>query len=269
MPQPVCRSVLFPAPRGGYHRDSLRLALFLVLFLLGSPALAEDARVSFLARQLKAAKDPRVRAQTVVILGGTASPAAVVPLCDALRDEEVVVRAAAANALGGLALSEGAACLKAALGEKDPSVRAAIVRALEVKPAAATVAVAPGSLYMSIEAINDKVGVTAEVAQLANDLLKQKLTSIGASFAPPGESKPQAQMVIKARKLRGYLLRVNLLPNTGNGLKLEILVMTYPEQSLQGSWNVKASGAKYESLLKVMVPRVIDDASEDLEWKSQ
>ena len=75
--------------------------------------------------------------------------------------------------------------------------------------------------------------------------------------------------MIKAKKLRGYLLRVNLLPNASNGLKLEILVMTYPEQSLQGTWNVKASGAKYESLLKVMVPRVIDDASLDLEWKEQ
>ena len=119
------------------------------------------------------------------------------------------------------------------------------------------------------EAINDKVGVTPDVAQLANDLLKQKLTSIGATFAPQGESKPQAATLIKAKKLRGYLLRVNLLPNASNGLKLEILVMTYPEQSLQGSWNVKAAGAKYENLLKLMVPRVIDDASEDLEWKDK
>lgn len=241
--------------------NSLRPALFLVLVLFGSPALAQDARVSFLAKQLKSAKDPRVRAQTVVILAGTGSPAAVLPLCEAIRDPEVVVRSAAANALGELHLPEGLLCLKGAIGEKDPSVRAAIQRAIDFKPITA------GGLYFSLEAINDKVGVPADVAQLANDLLKQKLTSIGASFAPQGETKPQAATVIKARKLRGYLLRVNLLPNASNGLKLEILVMTYPEQSLQGSWNVKAAGAKYESLLKVMVPRVIDDASEDLEWK--
>ncbi len=218
--------------------------------------------MAFLAKQLKAAKDPRVRAQTVVILAGTGSPAAVAPLCEALRDEEVVVRAAVANALGELHLPEGLVCLKAALGERDASVHAAIQRAIDFKPVVA------GGLYFSIDPINDKVGVTPDVAQLANDLLKQKLTSIGASFAPAGESKPQAQAAIKAKKLRGYLLRVNLLPNATNGLKLEILVMTYPEQSLQGSWNVKASGAKYESLLKAMVPRVIDDASEDLEWKA-
>lgn len=241
----------------------MRPALFLVLVLFALPAPAQDARVSFLAKQLKAAKDPRVRAQTVVILAGTGSPAAVAPLCEAIRDQEVVVRAAAANALGELHLPAGIACLKAALGERDPSVRAAIQRAIDYRPVVA------GSLYVSLEAINDKAGVTADVAKLANELLKAKLTSIGASFAPAGESKPQAAMLIKAKKLRGYLLRVNLLPNAANGLKLEILVMTYPEQSLQGSWNVKASGAKHESLLKAMVPRVIDDASEDLEWKSQ
>ncbi len=219
--------------------------------------------MSFLAKQLKTAKDPRVRAQTVVILAGTLSPAAIAPLCLAMKDVEVVVRAAAANALGELHLPDGLTCLHAALGDRDALVRAAVQRAIDFKP------VVPGGLYFSLEDINDKVGVPPAVAQLANELLKQKLTSIGASFAPPGESKPQAQTVIKARKLRGYLLRVNLLPNAANGLKLEILVMTYPEQSLQGSWNVKASGAKYENLLKVMVPRVIDDASEDLEWKGQ
>jgi hypothetical protein len=241
--------------------DSLRPALFFLLVTFATPVLAQDARVAFLAKQLKAAKDPRVRAQTVVILAGTGSPAAVPPLCEAIRDPEVVVRAAAANALGELHVPAAIDCLKGAMGERDASVLAAIKRAIDFKPIVA------GGLYFSIDPINDKVGVTADVTKLANELLKQKLSSIGASFAPEGESKPQAQTLIKAKKLRGYLLRVNLLPNASNGLKLEILVMTYPEQSLQGSWNVKASGAKYESLLKLMVPRVIDDASQDLEWK--
>ncbi len=241
----------------------LRPALLLVLLLLGPVAFAEDARVQFLAKQMKSAKDPRVRAQTVVILAGTNSPAAIAPLCEALKDEEVIVRAAAANALGELHQPEGIGCLKAALGETDPSVRQAIQRAIDFKPITA------GGLYMAIDAINDKVGVPAEVTKLADDLLRQKLSSMGASFAPPGEAKPVASSLIKAKKLRGYLLRVSLLPNASNGLKLEVLVMTYPEQSLQGSWNVKASGGKYESLLKVMVPRLIDDASEDLEWKGK
>jgi hypothetical protein len=43
--------------------------------------------------------------------------------------------------------------------------------------------------------------------------------------------------------------------------------MTYPDQSLKGTWNVKASGGKPESLIKAMVPRVVEDAAADLEWK--
>jgi hypothetical protein len=50
-------------------------------------------------------------------------------------------------------------------------------------------------------------------------------------------------------------------------LKIEMLIMTYPEQALKGSWNVKAAGGKPESLIKAMVPRVVDDAASDLEWK--
>jgi hypothetical protein len=248
----------------GIIRNDLRPAIFLLVgVLLGSSAFAEDVRVNFLTKQMKAAKDPRVRAQTVLLLAGTGSPAAAGPLCDALKDQEVIVRTAAANALGELHQPEGMTCLKGALSDGDPGVRQAIQRAIDMKP------VTPGGLYLAIDAINDKVGVPVEVTKLADELLRQKLSSMGASFAPTGETKPAASTLIKAKKLRGYLLRVNLLPNASNGLKLEILVMTYPEQSLQGSWNVKASGGKYESLLKVMVPRVIDDASEDLEWKSQ
>jgi hypothetical protein len=111
--------------------------------------------------------------------------------------------------------------------------------------------------------------VPAELTKLAQDLLHQKLQSLGASFAPQGETKPQAAQLIRAKKLRGYHLRVNLLPNASNGLKLEILVMTYPEQSLQGSFKASAKGGKYEALIKAMVPRVVDDASEELEWKGQ
>jgi hypothetical protein len=55
---------------------------------------------------------------------------------------------------------------------------------------------------------------------------------------------------------------------SNKGLKLELLVMTYPEQAIKGAFNVKASGAEHGVLLKLMVPRVITDASEDLDWKT-
>ena len=78
-----------------------------------------------------------------------------------------------------------------------------------------------------------------------------------------------AQALIKSRALRGFQVRMQLAPGEKDKqLKVEMLIMTYPEQALQGSWNVKASGGKPESLIKAMVPKVIDDAAGDLNWKS-
>lgn len=229
--------------------------------LVGQAALAQDARITFLAKQLSTAKDPRIRAQTAVILGGTNNPAAVAPLCQSLKDTEPVVRAAAAGALGELRLPEALACLKGALGEADATVRAALAKALTGGPKT-------GGLYINVEPITDKVGnLNPEVLKLTDELIRAKLTDLGAAFAPPGEAKPAAQALVKSKQLKSYQVRTNLLPHGSNGLKIEMLIMTYPDQALQGSWNVKASGAKFESLLKVMVPRVIDDAANELEWK--
>jgi hypothetical protein len=233
---------------------------------------AADARVSLLTKQLAGSKDPRVRAQTVLLLGQTGTPEAVEPLCGALKDAESVVRAAAANALGELKQEAGMACLKAALGEADPSVRAAMEKALGSGAAAmpGSTPAGHGGLYLSVEPIADKVGGLDEtLLSLTDTLLRKKLTELGASFAPAGEEKKAAQAVIKKQNLRGYQVRVQLAPGASEKqLKVEMLIMTYPEQALQGSWNVKASGAKPETLIKAMVPKVVDDAAGDLNWKS-
>lgn len=245
-----------------YHSRGLRPALLLSVLLVSAVASAQDARVTFLAKQLRTQKDPRLRAQTVLTLGQTGSETAIDPLCDVLKtDADALVRSAAASALGELR-PDSESCLKSAK-DKDANVIAAIAKALEVKAGAKL-----GALYMAIET-NDKVGIPAEALTLANELLRKKLETLGAAIAPPGETKAAAQTLIKAKKLRGFLLRVNLLPHDTKGLKLEMLVMTYPDQALQGSWNVKASGGKTESLLKLMVPRVVDDAASELEWKGQ
>lgn len=224
-------------------------------------AAAQDARVNLLAKQLDGAKDPRLRAQTAVVLGGTGSPFAAVPLCKVLKDPEVIVRTAAANALGELKAAEAQACLKAAANDADSGVKAAVARAL------AAGVVVPGSLYISMEPIADKVGgLPPDIVALTDKLMREKLKSLGAGFAPPGEEKKAAMSLVKNRSLKGYALRLQLLPN-GAGLKIEMLVMTYPDNNLQGTFNVKAQGAKHETLLKAMVPRVVDDAAKELQWK--
>jgi HEAT repeats len=238
---------------------------FLVLLLLTAlaprGAAAQDARVTLLAKQLDGAKDPRLRVQTVVVLGGTGSPFAAVPLCKVLKDPEVIVRTAAANALGELKAKEAQDCLKAAAGDSDSGVKAAVARAL------AAGVVVPGSLYVSLEPIVDKVGgLPPDIIQLTDKLMREKLKTLGAGFSPQGEDKKSAMSLVKNRQLKGYALRLQMLPH-GAGLKIEMLVMTYPDNNLTGTFNVKAAGAKHETLLKVMVPRIVDDAAAELQWK--
>jgi len=256
---------------------TLRPAFSMLLSLgLALPAFAEDARVAFLTRQLRSTQDARVKTQTVLLLGQTGSPDAVKPLCDSLQDAETVVRTAAANAMAELKQPAGLQCLKDALTETDSSVRAALERAVASvaratsKPAPLSPASAkPGALYLMVEPIVDKVGLEEE-ASLAETLLREELTGLGAFFAPEREERKVAQALIKSKKLRGFQLRMQLLPgSTEKGLKVEMLVMTYPEQALQGSWNVKASGGKPEALIRAMVPRVVEDAAGDLNWNSE
>jgi hypothetical protein len=232
--------------------------------LASAAVAAEDPRVSFLVKQLATAKDPRVRSQTVLLLGQTASEAAVEPLCTVLKDADPLVRSAAANALGDLRLAAATECLKKALGELDNSVRG------ELEQAISRGAVANGVLYVNLEPVQDKVGGLAEsLVQLADKVLREKLAGgFSAAFAPANEDKKTAATLVKTRNLRAFQLRLQLLPGaTEKGLKVEMLVLTYPEQSLKGSYSVKAAGGKPESLIKAMVPRVLEDAAAELEWK--
>jgi tetratricopeptide (TPR) repeat protein len=122
---------------------------------------------------------------------------------------------------------------------------------------------ASGGLYLHLAPLDGAAPTTA----LADTVLHDKLATLGAQFAPTGETKGDAVGVIKTRKLKGYELRVKLTPAEAEGLKVEMLVMSYPEQALKGSWSVKASGAKPEVLVRAMVARVVDDAANDLDWK--
>ena len=260
-----------------YHRCRLRLRPFslgdttgrgrsgLTLLLvvgLAFAAQAQDARLTFLAKQLSTAKDPRVRAQTAVILGSSGQPGAIDPLCKATRDADVLVRVAAANALGELGLDDARDCLRE-IKDSSPQVQAAIAAAL--RPGKVT----SGGLYVYLEPVTDKAGGLSDATlATAEKLLREKLGTI-AGFAPAAETKPQAVATIRSKRLRGFRIRPQLSAVGAKGLKIELLVMTYPEQAIKGAFNVKASGAEHGALLKVMVPRVVDDAAEDLEWKSQ
>ena len=237
----------------------------LLLCLLSAAAFAEeDARVTFLVKQLSAAKDARLRAQTVLLLGQTGSESAVGPVCGVLKDPESVVRSAAASALGELRSEKAISCLKGAMGETDPGVRAAMAKAL------AQGAIAAGGLYLQVEPIQNKAGdLSSDILALADQVMREKLSALGANIAPQNEDKKSAASLIRAKKLKGFQLRMQLLPGANDkGLKVEMLIMSYPDQALKGSWSVNAAGGKQEKLIKAMVPRVVDDAAKELEWKN-
>jgi hypothetical protein len=239
----------------------LRPGLLLCALLSAAPALGQDARLNYASKQLATASDPRIRVSSALLLGRSNNPAAVAPLCNALKDAEAVVRSAVAGALGELAkFPDSIACLKSAPKDSDASVRAAIARALEAAGPAL-----PAGLAIAIEPVIDKVGsLSPEVLTLADGLIREKVQAMGATIVPavdPKGGKPPA------RGAKAFQLRAQLTPGDDKSLKLEILVMTYPDLALQGSWNVKAKGGKPESLLKKMVPVVVDNAANELEWK--
>lgn len=242
----------------------MRLANVLFVSLVASSAMAaEDARVAIFVKQLTTSKDVRVRAQIVLLLGQTASEAAVRPLCATLKDPEPVVRSASAKALGDLRLAAARACLDSRKDEPDATVRS------ELEKARAQPTVEPGALYLSLAPVEDGGGGLAPaLLELADRSLREKVTAMKAVVAPLVEDQRQVASFVRARNLRAYQLRLQLAPGaTERGLRVELLILTYPDQSLKGSWNVKAGGGKPESLVRLMVPRVVDDAATDLEWK--
>lgn len=123
-------------------------------------------------------------------------------------------------------------------------------------------------LYIALPPIKDETN-SPEVVQLTEQLVRQRLTEMGATFAPGGETEQAAQLVIKGRNLQGWQLMVKLRPQEvkgAEGIKIDIVCLTYPDKLLKGSANVKASGRTQSELVKAMVPRLLGDIAEECEW---
>lgn len=124
-------------------------------------------------------------------------------------------------------------------------------------------------LYISLAPITDETNANPEANRLAEQLVRSKLTEMGATFAPQGETLEAAQGVIHNRNLQGWQLLVKLKAEEVNGkqgLKLDVMCLTYPDKLLRGSVNVKAGGAEPEKLVQLMVPKAIGDLAQECEW---
>lgn len=127
----------------------------------------------------------------------------------------------------------------------------------------------PGGLYVVVDPVETKVpGLAEGLGHYAEVLAREKLVALGASFAPAGEDTKGALAVIKKNKLKGYRLKVTLLPGSSpKGMKADVLVLTYPENGIKGSWSAAAASGRPDAIIKTLVPLIVDDAATDLDWK--
>lgn len=221
-----------------------------------------DARIVFLSRQLKSARDPRARAQTALILGASKDASAAGPLCEALIDPEPLVRVAVVNSLEQLEVQAGLLCLEQKKTDASPEVTSAMARAIQ----SLTQALArKKKMYVAVELAQRDVQVPTEALGQVEANLKNNLVSRGALLAPAQETSAEAQKVLQEKQVKGYLLLTEVQPHGDAGLRLKLLCMTYPDRALRGQVSVKGSGPMAK-LIPALVNRAVDDSAQECGW---
>jgi hypothetical protein len=241
-----------------------RAALAACGLLAWGPARAEgDPRLAFLERQLGSASDPRVRAQAALTLGTTEAPGARGLLCTALGDPAPLVRVAAARSLPELHELEALDCLLAHPTDPDPladaEVRRAMARLREVKTRVPTVAV-------WVEGVRDPSD-----PPLGPELCAETQTRLVTRLAWGGARTGVARAAVPAapsRALPAFLLKPTLL-RVERGVELAAVCLTWPGKHILGEVRVRGSGGTPLDLVRVLVPRLLDDASRTFEWNLQ
>ncbi|NVJ09674.1 HEAT repeat domain-containing protein [Myxococcus sp. AM001] len=245
------------------------LSSALVLLLLAPcAALAQgSSRIAFLGKQLQKSKDPRSRSQAALVLGATEDPEAVPLLCNGLKDESELVRAAVAKGLAKLLEPDGLACLQAHKAEADASVQAAVREAVGALKEYQS---RPPRFYVHLEALKDRTGkLPADLVKATEARLRSRLMRSGAQLAPAKETKAAAKGTLKKLRVRGYRITPELHATDSGGLRVALVCLTYPDLSLMGQVEVNAAGAQPGDLLKALVPRAVEEAAETFEWSSE
>ncbi|KFA93536.1 HEAT repeat domain-containing protein [Archangium violaceum] len=245
-------------------RRSLSLFVLLLLTLPGAVLAQVDSRTASLSKQLGQGQEPRARSQAAQGLGSSDDPEAVKPLCGGLKDADGQVRVAAAQALGKLKEVAGLECLKARKGETDAAAQAAIKTATQVLQDLKN---QTPRVYVHFAGVKDKTGgLKPEVVKFAEARMKRKLTQMGARLAPAKESKAAAQGVLRKHGIHGFRVQAEIHSTESGGLLVRMVCIGYPGQELLGDVEVQASGAKPEDLLKVLAPRIVEEAADTFEW---
>jgi len=245
-------------------RLPLSVAIVVFLSTVGFAARAEPT-VAALSQKLQKAAEPAERIRAAQQLAAASQPAATQALCAALSgDADEHVRVAAARALGEQGRPEALDCLDKA-GEQSPEVKAEVASAQAVAKARSGV---KPSRYILLPPVEDRAGsLDAQVLVDAERVLREQLAAKGAVFARPEEPAGEARKVMKAKKLDGYQLKVQLTLIEGGGLALDLACFTYPERKLIGALKVDARGARPATLVEAIVPQAVDEAATTCKWK--
>lgn len=213
--------------------------------LASSVARADDADVRRALPNLKH-EDFRVRTQAALALGASKSDRAVTPLCGALSDDNVSVRAAAAAALGRLSLG-GDECLEKRLQTEDnKNVKSAIEKALEQFDGGEPVFTPDVRYYVAVGKLSDKSGRSGAALER---LVRKSVTSSGGNIpivalAPGHETPAKAKERLSKRpKVKAFFLAPRLPPfEYADGsltVRLEVAMFSYPEKAMLGAFTVR------------------------------
>ncbi|HET9953346.1 MAG TPA: HEAT repeat domain-containing protein [Polyangiaceae bacterium] len=233
--------------RSSARRVASRIGRILGLcVLLGSGiSTAEPEGLPRLLENLKHT-DFRVRTQAALALGASKDDKARKPLCAALEDPNVSVRAASAAALGRLG-SGSEECLERRLAtESDASAKAAIETSLEAIGGGEPTFTAQTRFYVAIGKVADKSGRSGGNVDRQVRVTMQKTGKgvDGFAVAPLYETPAKAKSrMAKHAGVRGFYLspRVPPFEYTGGALtvRLEIAMFSYPDKAMIGNYSVR------------------------------
>ena len=235
----------------------------LVFALLARSAWAADPRLTFFAKQLNTASDPRARAQAALALGTFGSAEAVPPLCDGLDDREALVRTSAAKALEQIGDFGAIDCLRKHTGDSSSEAQNAVRRALASLEAAKS---RPVTLYIYLSPVLDKMDRhDPSLVAFTEERLRAALQAFGAIIGGPGDSRSQAEAIIRSRHLKGFMINPELR-SVPSGIQLKLLGLTYPRQSILGEAEVTAKGAGPQDLIRALAPAAVKEAADTFDW---
>jgi hypothetical protein len=206
----------------------------------------QPQRTVYLLRTLKEAPTPRERVDAADELAGTKDASATQALCAALRDGDLSVRRAAADALAKLGDRSALDCLYAASGET---------------------AERNDRVFHAIAALKGSfVKVTALMLCDPNDLLSREDQVLGGAMLKNGLESWGALVDSPDAGAADYRILVMVTQVPDAGLRVEASVNA-PSGAPVGSWSVKARGGTRTAQLKALLPSVAGNIARDLRWQ--